>query len=176
MLLKKYNNEVLFVDDTIISLSTQDIRSLELEAEKNPRKRIRVCVHPNTDDLLHEMFIVHTKDTYVRPHKHLGKSESIHVIEGLVDVVLFDDLGNLTEVLDLGDYASGSRFYYRSSDPIFHTLLIKSETIIFHETTNGPFDPADTVWAPWAPEYGDVKGEQLFMEQLRENVLSIRAL
>ena len=56
---------------------------------------MRLCAHPAVDDRLHEMVIAMARETYVRPHKHVNKSESVHVIEGLADAVLFDDAGNV---------------------------------------------------------------------------------
>ena len=76
----------------------------------HPRSRIRLCAHPDVNDTLHEMLIVHEKGTYVRPHKHLNKTESVHIIEGSVDVVIFDDDGNITDVIQMGDYKSGRNF------------------------------------------------------------------
>lgn len=148
---KRINDEVLYSDDRIVKVGLEDVESLKEQANNNRRKRIRLCAHDGVEDELHEMFIIHTNDTYVRPHKHLNKSESIHVLEGSVDLVIFDESGNITEVTTLGDYTSGYQFYHRLSDPTYHTLVIQSDTIAFHEITNGPFDPDDTVWAPWAP-------------------------
>ena len=118
---------------------------------KNDRKRIRLCAHSAPTNILHEMLIVHGKDAYVRPHKHPGKSESVHIIEGLVDVVLFADDGRIDHVINMGEYSSGNIFFYRLEEPIFHTLIIRSDILVFHETTNGPFDREMTLFAPWAP-------------------------
>lgn len=96
------------------------------------------------------MFIVHKKGAYIRPHKHLSKSESLHVMEGTAYLVVFDDKGEITEIIEMGDFSSGNNFYYRMSGPYYHTLLIKSDYFVFHETTNGPFNRSDTVFAPWA--------------------------
>ena len=165
---RQFNDEVLFSDVPTAKFDSQDMDFLKAKAATNPRKRIRVCAHLDVEDTLHEMFIVHAKDTYVRPHKHLNKSESIHVIEGSLDMIIFDETGSVAEIVQLGDYSSGKQFYYRSSESLFHTLLISSEILVFHETTNGPFDRSDTVWAPWAPEYGDPESEKQWMEQLNQ--------
>jgi cupin fold WbuC family metalloprotein len=144
--------EVLYATERIVTVDARGIAELKRAAAGNPRRRIRLCAHAGVDDRLHEMLIVHTRDTYVRPHKHIGKSESFHVIEGEVDVVIFDDDGDVTEVIQMGTIASGRPFFYRIATPLFHTLLIRSAELVFHETTNGPFNRADTVFAPWAPD------------------------
>jgi cupin fold WbuC family metalloprotein len=166
MRIKTLNPEVLVTDEPIVQLCHQDVEYLKASAEQNERKRIRLCAHPDIDDLLHEMLIVHAKETYVRPHKHLKKSESVHIIEGLVDVVLFDEEGNIVEVIRMGDYSSGHRFYYRMSGPHYHTLLIQSDVLVFHETTNGPFTREDTIFAPWAPEETDQAARVPFMKRI----------
>jgi cupin fold WbuC family metalloprotein len=152
MRLIKLSDEVLTDGDPIVQVSGADIDSLKKQALLNPRRRIRICAHPDTTDRLHEMLIVHTRGAYVRPHKHLNKTESAHIIEGEVDVVFFEDSGAVSEVVRLGDYRSGRKFYYRVGGPVFHTFLITSEFLVFHEVTNGPFRREDTVFAPWAPE------------------------
>ena len=155
MRLRKLNDEVLVADEPIVRVSGADMAALKQQALTNPRQRIRICTHPDTGDRLHEMLIVHTRGTYVRPHKHLNKSESVHIIEGEVDVVFLDEAGAVSDVVRLGDYRSGREFYYRVGSPLYHTLLISSEFLVFHEITNGPFRREETVFAPWAPEESD---------------------
>src|SRR6266511_3954425 len=164
------NQEVLVAGDPVVKLSRADIQVLKDWALRNPRQRIRICAHKDTKDRLHEMLIVHTRNTYVRPHKNLNKSESFHVIEGAVDVVIFDEQGSVTELIRMGDYASGRRFYYRIEQPAYHTLLITSDVLVFHETTNGPFRREETIFAPWAPEEQDEAARAGFLARLQEEV------
>ena len=49
---------------------------------------------------------------------------------------------------------------------IYHTLLIKSDVLVFHETTSGPFRPADTVWAPWSPNEFEEETVSAYLEML----------
>ena len=166
----KQNAEVLYTNDLITVAAQSDIEELKLLSTFNTRKRIRLCTHLNQMDLLHEMIIVHEKTAYVRPHKHPGKSESTHIIQGIVDVVLFDDEGRINKVIRMGDYASGKPFFYRMAMPIFHTLIIRSEVLVFHETTNGPFDRTSTLFAPWAPEETDMNSVVDFLADLDKRV------
>ncbi len=169
MQIKKFNEEVWYTKEEITNISRQDIASLKKMAMVNPRKRIRLCSHRSVEDTVHEMLIIHTKETYVRAHKHLHKSESFHLIEGSVDVLLFDDNGQLRQVVEMGDYSSGKQFYFRMDGPVYHTLIINSDFIVFHETTQGPFVRTDTVFAPWAPEEKDVSTVKIFMDQLKKS-------
>jgi cupin fold WbuC family metalloprotein len=162
--------EVRYAIDAVITVDAEDVAQLKGAAQRNPRRRVRLCAHGGIDDSLHEMLIVHTNNTYVRPHRHLGKSESFHVIEGDVDVVLFDDVGGVREVIRMGPFASGRPFFYRIAQPLFHTLLIRSEVLVFHETTGGPFRRADTEFASWAPDDTDVLAVGRFLADLEERV------
>jgi cupin fold WbuC family metalloprotein len=165
---RRLNSEVLFTQKSFTELSQTDIQLLKDNAEENHRKRIRICTHRDEDDKLHEMIIVHKKGAYVRPHKHLNKSEAVHIIEGNVDVVIFDENGNITNVIKMGDYRSGSVFYCRMSEPLYHTLLIHSETLVFHEITCGPFNRGDTVFASWSPDETDISSTSNFLKRITE--------
>lgn len=170
---KEINTEVLVTSEAITKVAQPDIEFLKKRVALSPRKRIRFCAHPASDHNLHEMMIVLAKGTYVRPHKHDNKVESFHIIEGAVDVILFEESGTIHEVIRMGDYTSGKNFYYRLAEPRYHTLILRSDLLILHETTNGPFKKSDTIFAPWAPEEGDEKGIAKFMQKLAESVAPI---
>ena len=170
------NPEVVLNDEPIVRVSQEYMGTLRARARQNPRRRIRLCAHPSINDLLHEMLIVHEKGTYVRPHKHLNKTESVHIIEGLVDVVVFDDDGKITDVIQMGDYKSGRVFYYRMQYPYFHTLLIHSDILLFHEVTNGPFNRSDTVFAPWSPDENVPSLCSVFLHNLFDKVNQFRGI
>ncbi len=150
------NDEVFYAADGIVTVRCVDIGELKTLAERNVRKRIRLCAHPDQGNKIHEMFIVLGKGNYIRPHRHPDKSESFHVVEGSAAVVIFDERGAPIECVELGDYSSGRRFYFRIDRPLFHSVVVRSDRFVFHETTNGPFNRSDTEFAPWAPEENDV--------------------
>ena len=160
----KINEEVLYTTDNVVRIESSDIEELKQKARQNPRKRIRICVHKDLKDSIHEMLIVHEKSCYVHPHKHIGKTESFHIIEGTVDIILFDEDGQINEIIPMGDYASGRKFFYRLPPSRYHTLMIQSDVLVFHEITNGPFKLEDTVWASWAPLETDVDEVSRYME------------
>ncbi len=170
MLLREFNKEVLYTSEDLVKVSSADIAILKEKALANERRRIRLCSHKDVNDPVHEMLIIHTKDAYVRPHKHINKNESLHVIEGSADVVLLDDQGEVTEVIPIGEYASGREFYYRLATPLYHTMIIRSNFLVFHETTKGPFQRSDTVFAPWAPEEKNVEACHIYMQKLTERI------
>lgn len=170
MKIKVFNEEVLFADVPILKIGNRDINKLKQQSDTNKRKRIRLCAHRDIEDRIHEMLIIHMKDIYVRPHKHINKIESFHVIEGTADIVIYSDDGSIDDVIPMGEYGTDRCFYYRLSDPLFHTLRVTSDYFVFHEITNGPFKKVDTVWASWAPEENDLAAVNNFMEQLATSI------
>jgi cupin fold WbuC family metalloprotein len=162
---KPVNREVYVADEPVVYVGRSEIEFLKERVDATERKRVRLCAHKDVGDKLHEMFIVLTGGTYLRPSKHL-KDESVHIVEGAVDYIFFDDRGNIAQVLPMGDYLSGGRFYCRVPESVYHTLIIRSDLLVFHETSHGPFRRSDTVFAPWAPEEGDIAAVGRFAKEI----------
>ena len=166
---RKESNEVFYVDQKPIILGNSDLDKLKQLALLNPRQRIRLCTHESINDHLHEMFIIHTKDCYVRPHKHLDKIESMSVIEGEVDVVIFHDDGSIMNSFRLSDRSTDKPFYHRLNKPIYHMLIIRSDFLVFHEITEGPFIQFDSQFPEWAPEEYDEE----FIQNIEKRISAI---
>ncbi len=164
---KKINDEVYYAEGRIVEFAAKDYVFLKEAAARNPRQRSRLCVHPGTDAPIHEMFIVHHHGAYVRPHKQLAKNESLQILEGEADVLLFDEAGKLLRIIELGDMASGKTFFYRMEHQDFHTLRIHSPIVFIKEVTAGPFLLKNTIFAPWSPDEKDTAGVVKFLEQIR---------
>jgi len=171
--IRKESDEVLYPEEDVVYLQLTHIQELKRRAVLNPRHRVRLCAHRSPKDTLHEMFIVHMRDCYVRPHKHLGKVESMAVLEGEVDVVLFHDDGSIRRIIPMGTQNSGKVFFQRLADPIYHTLLIRSEFLVFHEITEGPFLRESTVFPDWAPAQPGVATDA-FLDLLETQIRNLR--
>ena len=162
----KKNDEVFFAKDKIVTLNSSYIASLKRKAVNNPNNRVRLCAHKRDKDLLHEMFIVHTKNTYVRPHKHLGKEESLSIIEGRGTFFLFNEKGQIVRKIKIGNYQSGLVCYIRIELPIYHNLVINSRYLVFHEVIRGPFDSSHAIAAPWSPPQNEKEKVKVYLKQL----------
>lgn len=167
---RQVSEEVLFTTDRIVKVGRQDIDLLKKQSVGNRRQRIRLCTHQDVADDLHEMFIVHPRHAYIRPHKRQHKAKSYHVIQGVADMVLFDEEGAIVDHARVGDLASGLPFYFRFSEPHYLSILVRSEHLVFHETMVGPYVKGENILAPWAPEEGDTAGVEAFMEQIERQV------
>jgi hypothetical protein len=51
-------------------------------------------------------------------------------------------------------------------DQVFHSILITSEWLVFHETTAGPFDPSQTSFPDWAPDGSDAVEVQSYVAKI----------
>lgn len=169
--LRKINEEVYVADGPIARVGPEDVALIKAQARRNPRGRARLCAHQSNEDALHEMIIAVTRDSYIHPHRHVGKSESFHIIEGLVDVVIYDDAGTIVELIPLGDHTSHRQFYYRLQNERFHGLIIHSDVLVFHEVTNGPFSPNGSRRAPFAPDESDRARVVAYMNSARAAAL-----
>lgn len=169
MKIRPVNNEVLYADGPIVNVSDEFIKELAKRAFENPRKRMRLCSHASPEDRLHEMLIVLTNETYIQPHRHDSKIESFHIIEGRLDVMVFNDDGMVRDVIEMGPRDSGLNFYYRLNQALFHTPLIRSDYVVIHETTNGPFDTGDTEYAAWAPPAEQIDEGLRFLSECKRS-------
>ena len=167
----KVSDEVFFASGPMITVGRDVVTDLQDQAHKNARRVARLCAHRHLDDIVHEMLIVHCRGGYVRPHKHQSESVSYHVIEGQLDIVMFDEHGEISNVIALGDYESGASFFWRLSESRYYGVLPRSECVTFHETLNGPFRADEsTIMAHWAPEPRDPRAVESYLAKLRKRV------
>jgi len=162
----RINDEVFVARDPIVQVGSCEIDFIKGQSAINSRKRARICMHKSNEDTLHEMIIAISANSYIQPHKHLNKSESFHIIEGEVDVIIFDDIGNITNIIELGDLTTNKKFLYRLDQAMFHTILLKTEFLIMHEITNGSFLQDQTLLASWAPLENDSIKTKIYMKHL----------
>ncbi len=158
--------EVRYAMGDPVLVGTSDIHALQSAALASDRRRARICTHASPEDPLHEMLIVLAHGTYVRPHRHVGKTESFSVFEGEADVILFHDDGSVREIVPLGPLGSNRIFHYRLAQPVFHTVVVRTETVTFLEVTNGPFRAEQTIYAPWSPDGRDADVAVTYLSNL----------
>ena len=140
----KQSEEVYYLEKNKNNITEQDIIFLKNHFIFN-------CWMWNENELMQEMFIIHTNKCYVRPHFHSDKSESIQVLEGEADLFIFDNLGNITDKIDLGCISSKKTFFYKIDKNIIHTIIIKTDFFLFKESTTGPFKKNMMIYPEWSP-------------------------
>ena len=159
-----HSDGVFYTDRADGGLDRKAIEVLVDALPSAPRHRVRICTHLDKEAALQEMMIALGAQGYVRPHRHHGKVESLHVIEGRAELVLFDDGGRVDEQISLG---SAECWYYRIGSPVYHTVLPITEHFVFHECTVGPFRPDNTEFAPWAPPESEQAAAKEYNNRLR---------
>ena len=164
--LRSVSQGVFYSTTPIPVADANTVALLKDAAAQSKLKRARLCLHPSPDSLQHDMLIVSHRDTYVCPHKHLTRSESVLVIEGKAKTLVFEDDGRLRDVVSMAPFGFGS-FLYRMPVDVFHSLKIESEYLVFVESTKGPFLKDDCVNAPWAPDYHDAEGGLAYLRGLK---------
>ena len=134
-----------------ILVGRNELENLKLLAKKDPQRRARICLHKNEQELVQEMIIAFCKDSYVRPHRHINKSESYHIMEGELDIIFFDKNGSEKNKIQLSANRDGLPTLFRISSSEWHTVIPKTDYVIIHEVTKGPFDDNSSDYPSWAP-------------------------
>lgn len=164
--------DVVYFNNSLVKINKKDLNLLKKFSTNNRDKKSRYCNHKTKNSRLHEMIIFHKKGYYVRPHSHPNRSESVHLIKGRVDIVIFDKKEKILDIIKMGNYESGNIFYYRMNKELVHTFIIKSPYILFHETSLGPFKRRNTKFADWAP----IKKNCKFLHDLKKKIKSYENL
>ena len=165
------SDDVLYLGSSLKTINSTDIDHITEIAKRNSKRRARICAHRIKSENLHDMLIVLCNDTYVRPHKHIEKSETFHVIKGCMKIVIFEEDGTIKDVIKLGDYSSKTGFFYRLDGDRYHTVIPLSEVVVFHESTTGPFRRENTIYAEWSPEEGDSTDHKQFMNWIGSSLI-----
>ena len=144
------------------------VKKLKLIASRNPKKRSRICIHKNNNEKTQEMIIALSNKSFIAPHIHPnGKSESYHVIEGKMNVYVFDKNGKKIKLVKMGDYKSNLDFFYRMSKGYYHMPIAVSKWCIYHEVYSGPFIKHKDVFYPkWAPNEDNKQGVKNFLKKI----------
>ncbi len=130
-------------------------------------KNLRLCLHDNPQDLFQGMIILERSGKYYRPHKHLEKGESFHIIEGRMAVFTFDDAG---KVVDSCILEQGGTIIYRVAVNSCHAVLPITDLVVYHETKPGPFlGQEDSIFPEWSVEESDKDG----VDKYKQSLLSI---
>ena len=124
-------------------------------------------MHFHNEESCQRLFNAIGAESYIPPHRHSldPKHECLLAVNGLLALIIFDDLGGIINVTKFG-----SEIYTQSDDQcvsgveipanIWHTVVSITPSATLFEVKAGPFIPeiAKEV-APWAPD--ELSGEAL---------------
>lgn len=167
--LKKINDEVFVTPGQIVEIGQDEVNFIKNQALCNLRGRARICMHANPEEQLHEMLIAIRQNSYITPHRHNNKVESLHVIEGAATVVIFNNDGSILKSIKLN---TSENFYYRLNSAYYHTLILHSPILVLHEVTQGPFNLKDSDFASFAPKENDENCLK-YIDNITEKLLTL---
>ena len=144
-----------------------DFEPLKLQAGESPRKRMLQMLHSSHDAELHSMINVFKKGSYAAPHVHwiekgnnqvIKKGESFLALEGTGKIILFNEEGNPTEVINL-DAEQKTMVWIPAG--LWHTILATSPFFIVFENKTGPWkEGEDKLFHPCFPQENDPEGDE----------------
>jgi len=151
---------------TPVMVDKELIRKLkEIAAALNGTKNVRLCLHDSPKAIFHNMIVLENKIKYYRPHKHPSKSETFHIIEGTMAVIVFAENGQIenSSVLDAQE-----NFLYRVDANTYHAVMPLSDLVIYHESKPGPFIGKSDIYPSWAPEESNIELVNQYKQRMLE--------
>tara|TARA_R110002167_G_scaffold3623_4_gene17670 strand:+ start:34486 stop:34977 length:492 start_codon:yes stop_codon:yes gene_type:complete len=156
---------------SIVQFTPDYLAALVDEAAQSTRARQHRNIHTSYDDPCQRFMNAIGEDSYIRPHCHQldSKTETVVAIRGLFAFVVFDDDGNVDDVIRFGSERfsdDGALAVGVDVTPrIWHTIIALAPGSILLELKAGPYKPdAAKEPAPWAPEEQTPEGERYLSE------------
>jgi len=137
-----------------------ELNNLANSAANSERRRLHLNVHDSLDASVQRLFIATEPDTYMRPHRHPEphKWEFLTVLTGEIDLLIFDDEGNLTqrEILSQTDVRA-----VEIPPNIWHAYVCKGSKTIVLEIKEGAYTPTKAEdFAPWTPAENSIEASE----------------
>lgn len=147
-MLKKYNRDML--DDVVAT------------AKKSDRLRTNLNIHETTDASVQRLFLAFEPGTYIRPHKHPQehKWELFIVLQGELELLIFNDAGEITERTTLSPAATR---VVEIPANTWHSYISKQNGTLALEIKDGAYIPAtEEDFLPTSPkEHSSEAGDYL---------------
>lgn len=136
-------------------ISRQLIDSVSVAAQALPRQRKNLNFHQRDDAACHRLLNALEPDTYIPPHCHRDptKGESIVVLRGKVGVLIFSEVGELTQNFVLQPMSE--TLGVDVPPGVIHSLVALEKNSVFFESKAGPYVAlTENERFPWAPNEG----------------------
>lgn len=153
-----------FCTQPTIEVSNDVVNQLLEVSKQNGNCDVRLSLHRDPDDDFHQMIILQYRGNYSRPHQHINKSESCHIMRGALAFIVFNDDGSIAQssIVDKNNV-----FVFRCASDLWHTVIPISEYVVYHESKRGPYlQQDDSVFPNWAPHHSEIPDSLNYMENL----------
>jgi cupin fold WbuC family metalloprotein len=128
------------------------------------RRRKNANIHDLPTECVQRFFNALLPGSYVRPHRHISKWEFALILQGSVELLLFDDRGCVTMRQTFGGPHADAGF---ELEPGAWHSWVCNETAITLEIKPGPYDAQTAAeFALWAPAEGATEAEA-FLHKMR---------
>jgi cupin fold WbuC family metalloprotein len=141
------------VNYKIPELSEQEIKDCLRLAKDSAKRRYPKLLH-SVGDEFNSVFNFMMQDSYMQPHLHPGeeKIEMIHIIQGKVATIFFDDHGVFKEFTVL---EKGGIELIEVPAFTWHTYLILTDYAVTYETMMGVYETKTwKKFSDWSPKEG----------------------
>ncbi|HCT9109749.1 TPA: WbuC family cupin fold metalloprotein [Proteus mirabilis] len=117
------------------------LANLYKEAEKSKRLRSHLLLHQSHQDKVQRLLIALVKGSYVEPHYHElpHQWEMFVILEGTIEVTLYDHMGSIIENFLAGENTDISIVSLEPNE--IHSIKCISSQALMLEIKEGPFDP-----------------------------------
>jgi|688.fasta_scaffold291404_2 cupin fold WbuC family metalloprotein len=129
----KYNNSNVFYLKKKNFLLLENISDLILLG-LNKKKDLKICMHSNIQDKIHNMINFLYKKKYYYAHSH-NKDEIYHFIKGKLKVILLDKKVQVDKIIILDKKNPIIRIKKHN----YHLTIPVNKFSVFHEIKQGPF-------------------------------------
>jgi cupin fold WbuC family metalloprotein len=144
---------------------------LSQTAEQSSRKRQHKNIHHHYNEPCQRLFNAIGIVSYIRPHRHLidPKDECLIAVRGLMSLVVFDDIGQVQQVIRFGAQTNEAQqaisVGVNLPTGVWHTVIAEVPGSILFEVKSGPFNPEQAKeYATWAPAENTPEAAEYLME------------
>ena len=136
------------------TFTAKTLDELRDKAKEVPRLRTHLNVHETHEANVQRLFIATEPDTYMRPHRHPQphKWEFFMVLMGEIDLLMFDESGNLKERVKMSETKTRA---VEVPPGVWHCYVCQKSGTLAIEVKEGAYIPTpEEDFAPWAPAEG----------------------
>lgn len=135
----------------IKTITAENLNTLTSKAAQAARLRANQNVHEGLDAPVQRLFIATEPATYMRPHRHAEahKWEFFVVLEGQIDLLIFDAAGRLIQRTPMSRTATRA---VEIPPNTWHSYVCMQSGTVALEVKQGAYLPtAEHDFAPWSP-------------------------
>lgn len=125
-------------------ITFSDLQQQSEQAAHSPRLRAHRNLHPDLSDPVQRLAIAMEPGTYVRPHRHPHTFELLTALSGRFLVLNFDDSGNVTRRVVLGEECK----VLEMDAGTWHAVLRWIEAASFLRLNTGRISPCPSMIPP----------------------------